>query len=150
MIQLSPRELTFAERLSKIRRSWLPSDGAKSWPRYHQLVYEGGNKLIFRTTDLRISLVSRLPVEGGDQPWECRASQENFDHFAKFNDDGGRFTLNPSPARCLLAEKGVSRYPFFRIPVDTPFPALLAIEPDRPAATVPLNKLLLCHTSNDG
>ena len=72
MIQFSPQGLAFAERLSGIRRNWLPSDGAKSWRRYHQLVYEGGNKLTFRTTDLRISLVSRLPVEGEDHPWECR------------------------------------------------------------------------------
>jgi hypothetical protein len=143
MIQFSPQELAFAERLSGIRRNWLPSDGAKSWPRYHQLVYEGGNKLTFRTTDLRISLVSRLPVEGEDQPWECRAYQENFDHFAKANEEGGRFTLNPSPTHCVLAEKGQCQYPFFRVPVDTPFPALLAMEPDRPAATIPLNKLRL-------
>jgi hypothetical protein len=43
----------------------------------------------------------------------------------------------------VLAEKGKYQYPFFRVPVDTPFPALLAMEPDRPATTISLDKLRL-------
>jgi|SRR5581483_3130242 len=105
MIRIAPEELAFAGRLSKIRRQPKPSDGAKSWPRCHQLVYKGGNKLTFRTTDLRISIVSELLVVGEDDPWECRVYQENFDHHAK-HEMGGSFTLNPTPTSCVQVGKG--------------------------------------------
>lgn len=106
MIRIASEELIFAEKLAGVRRSFKPSDGAKSWPRYHELVYEGGNKLIFRTTDLRISLVSRLPVEGEDQPWGCRVLLKNFAGQAKYA-EGGRYTLDSSPPNYVRVGKGV-------------------------------------------
>lgn len=200
MIRIAPEELDFAERLSKIRRSPRTSDGAKSWPRCHQLVYKGGTKLTFRTTDLRISIVSELPVEGEDDPWECRVYQDNFDTHAKY-EEGGRFTLNPTPGSCVQVGKGVTiaprteevtpafptvedaqilprpddtptlalgdaapavpagnppteggprteltydpryRYPYWRVPVETPFPDMLAVDPDHPGTPISLDKL---------
>jgi hypothetical protein len=200
MIRITPENLAFAERLSKIRRSPKPSDGAKSWPRCHQLVYNGGNKLTFRTSDLRISLVSELPVEGEDDPWDCRVYQDNFDTHAKY-EEGGRFTLNATPASCVQVGKGVSaaprnvevtppspdaenaqilprledtptlpfgdaaptvtvdspptadgpptelsydpryRYPYRRVPVETPFPDMLVLDPDHLGMPISLDKL---------
>lgn len=133
MIRISPKELNFAASLAKIRRRPTQSTGPGSAPRYHQLSYAGHPFLTFATTDMRISLVSRLPVEEQGDPWECRVAIANFESFAAIA-AGGKFTLNPTSSKCVRAEKCSPReidplrrsflfaYPFHKQTAPTSYP----------------------------
>jgi hypothetical protein len=104
MIRIRPQQLNFAAALGRIRRRPPGSAGAGNALRYHQLSYDGGPHLTFATTDFRVSMVSRLSVEGQSDPWECRVPFDNFNAFA-LDAEGGKLTLNPGSPPCVRAEK---------------------------------------------
>lgn len=142
MIDISPRELNFAAALGRVRRRPSLSAGAANALRYHQLSYDGGPHLTFATTDFRVSMVSRLPVEGQDDPWECRVPFDNFNAFAS-NAQGGKLTLNSGSPKCVRAEKWspkeidalrrefFSTYPFHRTQSTTSYPCHELVEVTR-------------------
>lgn len=150
MIRVSPTELNLAAALGRLRRRPAPTSGSAHPLRFHHLAYDGTH-LTFATTDFRVTLQSRLSVDGAGAPWDCRVPIANFEAFAA-TVAGGKLTLNPHSQRCVRAEKMSvaaddklgrefgSAYPLFRHPDPNPYRIAELVGETTP---VPLSRVVL-------
>ncbi|MBI2808661.1 MAG: hypothetical protein HYX68_27040 [Planctomycetes bacterium] len=134
MIRIKPEMLQLAGRLADVRREALKTDGVKNWSRHHLISYEGGGYLTFMTSDNRIGVVSRLPVEGVDSPWSATIVARPFDHIAKYV-NGGAYELDPCDAKVIVLRKVPFKYPLRRGEPGGPFPLLTAPPADEGSAS---------------
>ena len=154
MIRIRPTELNLAAALGRLRRRPPQTSGSANPLRSHHLSYDGTH-LTFSSTDFRVSLRSRLGVDGTGDPWDCVVSVANFEAFAA-TVEGGVLTLNPRTRRCVRAEKMSAApddplgrqfgfaYPFIRRPDPNPyrFDELVGETTPVPLSRVALRKAL--------
>ncbi|HEX4610923.1 MAG TPA: hypothetical protein VH092_22220 [Urbifossiella sp.] len=162
MIRVSPTELNLAAALGRLRRRPAPTSGSANPLRFHHLEYDGTH-LTFSSTDFRVTLQSRLNVDGAGAPWDCRVPIANFEAFAA-TAEGGKLTLNPRSHRCVRAEKMSAAsdddhgrefgfaYPLFRHPDPNPYriAELVGETPPVPLSRVVLRKALAFVAPSQG
>lgn len=119
MLTIKPRQLKLIRRLARVRRPPTPFDGPLSPRAHHRLEHTGGGRLIFHTSDNRISVTSQLQTSGDDVPWIRLLEPRNL-HYLRFLEEGGSLSLSLESPRCVSLRKnflGDPPSPTFRYPL---------------------------------
>lgn len=140
MIRITPETVQFAAALADVRRPPARTDGTQSWIRHHGFSYSGAGFLTFLTTDRRVGMVSRLLVDGTDNPWSATVLARSLDHVAQYL-DGGSYDIDLADAGAVVLRKGQFQYPLVRSRVEQDYPQLTD-PPEVPGATVERSDLV--------
>jgi hypothetical protein len=133
MISIKPEMFRLAVGVGESRPEAL-TDGIKNCSRHHLLSYDGDGFLTLMTTDNRMGVVSRLPVEGADSPWSATILAQPFDHLKNYV-NGGAYELGARDATAVVLQKAPFQYPFRRGDPGVAFPLLTAPPANDAAAT---------------